>query len=278
VFTDTVADSGAPTIDRPPAKRPPSSPASTPSSQVTSTNPAPASAAPASAAKLPSSPVANTSRSESDHPEEDEQPEVLEVEAAIESTGGDQNSGASDSSPDGVRDGESDIESVAEPADFLSTLRQQSSANRRRSAGGTPPRAARPLETDPTLTHPTAGHSTAGRGSAGRGSAGREGSKRSVKPGLYARWQATFAAMPPRQRQLLFGGVGLATAIFVGIGVWAAFFAGGASDSSKPRPTTTTPNSGPTRVPGKAKNRPPVRDTSSHQRSLFSRFEDHEVA
>ena len=128
---------------------------------------------------------------------------------------------------------------AADPSAFLSVLQQESSSKRRRS-----PTAA------PTPSVERAG---ARKPSTGRGRPSVRGAE---NPSAVARWKSSFSAMAPRQRKILLGTTGVVVAALIGGVVWAAFFAGGASNPGN------TPSK-PARIPTKSRTRPSQRDTSA---------------
>ncbi len=128
---------------------------------------------------------------------------------------------------------------AADPSAFLSVLQQESSSKRRRSPTGAPT--------------PSVERAGARKPSTGRGRPSIRGAE---NLSAVARWKSSFSAMAPRQRKILLGTTGVVVAALIGGIVWAAFFAGGASNPGN------TPSK-PARIPTKSRTRPSQRDTSA---------------
>ncbi|MFM7070227.1 MAG: protein kinase domain-containing protein [Planctomycetota bacterium] len=281
VFTDTVADGGAPTIDRSSSKRT--------TVVADSASSKPASAKPASAKPVSNKPAANTATVAStagvplSTPRRDRERIELEDDEAARP-----NSPVSDQEPVGSEDGASgsvtcsenasvtsetaeasgiDVEHVAEEqlspessADFLSFSKQETIGKRRAAT-------ASPASTIPPISAPQLDFT----GKPGRPSP----SKRPVGRGSVARqesssWKSRWAAMEPLKRRLAMGAGCAVVAIAIGATLWLLLSAGGAGKGPiSPSRNTPVPTGKPSKPPPRASYRDTSQRATSAVRGIF---------
>jgi serine/threonine-protein kinase len=291
VFTDTVADGGAPTIDRSSPTRPIVSPA--PVAASSSSKPAaskPAASKPASSKPVSDTPTSGkpaSSKLASDQPAANAE-EVASNSARPLSTKGPvakppaapTNAVAQTASPkpDSKREAAADwedesdtrettevqginVEPVAEEqpssgaaADFLSSLKQETAGKRRVAAVSTPSAVTQvpPSQLDFT-----------GKPSRPRPSK-RPVGRGSVGPQESLSWKSRLAAMVPSKRRLVIGAGCAAVVIAIGATLWLVLATGGSGSGPPPSlQNTPVPAGKPSRQPPRAS----YRDTSQRANS-----------